>query len=513
MAGGKVSARQKMINLMYLVFIAMLAMQMDKEVLSAFGFMNEKLESNNISTTEKNNAAYENLAIKASEQAAKFGELNNQAKQIKEYSTNFYTYLADLKSKMTSDLDDKNDYESMDKTEFLNSYFFKGDSYTAEGKEFLNKINNYRENLIKTVGSDSKFATTINNRFTTDPVVNSKTGLTVEWLKARYEGFPLVASLTNITQMQADIKNTESDVVSALLGGKMDEALSLNNYTGIVRLNKSAYFSGETVTGEVVLGRYDASLVPDKVILNGADVTKSVKNGQVIIDMPSGNVGEKQIKGTIFFTENGEEVPVAFESKYSVIAEPSSAVVSADKMNVVYRGVQNPISVSLPGVSGNNLKVSATGGTLTGSNSSYVFSAGSGDVANINVSATLSSGKTVNSKAIFRIKDIPAAMGSARGQFGVVGMPKSSLATTPIGAGLPDFVFDLNLKVNSFKVKIPGQVTVLVTGNVFNAQAKKALSKAGRGDVITIYDIDASIIGNSSYKLKKVIPVNIELTN
>ncbi len=79
MAGGKLSARQKMINLMYLVFIAMLAMNMSKEVLSAFGFMNEKLAENNVSTTEKNNQAYANLATKATEQPEKFGKLNEQA--------------------------------------------------------------------------------------------------------------------------------------------------------------------------------------------------------------------------------------------------------------------------------------------------------------------------------------------------------------------------------------------------------------------------------------------------
>ena len=513
MAGGKMSARQKMINLMYLVFIAMLAMNMSKEVLSAFGFMNEKLVENNISTIKKNKEAYANLDLKASEQKEKFGPLKVQADKIKTYSNDFYDYLAAIKSKMLIEIEDKYDYEAMDKTDWLDTYFFKGDSYTAEGQEFLDRINTYRTNVIEVIGSDSKFVNVLNKRFSTNPVIDSETEKEVPFLKARYEGFPMIASLTSFTQMQADIRNTESDIVTDLLGGKLEEALSLNNYTGIVRLNKSAYFAGEKITGEVVLGRYDASLVPDKVILNGKDATDAVQNGQVILNMPAGNVGEKTIKGTIYFRENGEEVPVPFESKYSVIAEPSSAVVSADKMNVVYRGVQNPISVSLPGVSGNNLNVSATGGRLSGSGSNYNLSAGSGNTAVINVSAKLTSGKTVNSKATFRIKDIPAAMGSARGQFGVVRMPKSSLANTPIGAGLPDFVFDLKLQVKSFKVKVPGQVTVLVNGTKFNAQAKKVLAKARRGDVVTIFDIQASIIGNSTYQLKKVIPVSIEITN
>ena len=242
MASGKMSARQKMINLMYLVFIAMLALNMSKEVLSAFGFMNEKLTENNSSTTEKNNEAYANLATKASEQAAKFGPLKIQADKIKKSSSEFYTYLADLKSKMTADIEDKKDYEVMDKTVFLDEYFFKGDKYTPEGQEFLNNINGYRTELINVLGADSKFAPILNDRFNTEDQTN-RDGKTIKWLDYRYKGFPLIASLTNITQMQADIKNTESDILNSLLGGQLESEVSLTNYKGIVALDKNAYFA------------------------------------------------------------------------------------------------------------------------------------------------------------------------------------------------------------------------------------------------------------------------------
>jgi gliding motility-associated protein GldM len=226
--------------------------------------------------------------------------------------------------------------------------------------------------------------------------------------------------------------------------------------------------------------------------------------------MPAGNVGEKNIKGTIFFTENGKEFPVEFESKYSVIAEPSSAVVSADKMNVVYRGLSNPISVSLPGVSSRDLKVSASGGSLSKSGSGYILKPSGGKLATINVSAKLSSGKTVNSKATFRIKDIPAAMGMVRGQSGTVRMPKSGLANSPITAGYEDFEFDLKVRILSFKVKVPGQLTINVTGNKLSASAKQKLQKARRGDQINIFGIKATANG---IPIKKVLPVSIELTN
>jgi len=503
------SARQKMINLMYLVFIAMLAMNMSKEVLSAFGFMNEKLTENNISTSEKNKQAYANLAIKADEQSAKFDALNKQAIKIKTYSANFYIYLEELKDKMTVNIEDRQDYESMDQTTFLDEYFFKGDKFTDKGKQFLDQINGYRTDVTKVLGENNQFANILVKRFSTNAVTN-RDGKKIKWLDYRFKGFPLVASLTNLTQMQADIKNTEADIISNLLGGQLESEVSMTNYNGIVNLKKNAFYPGDKVEGTVVLGRYDPSLRPSRVVLNGKPYD-NFENGAVNLDLRAGSVGDRKIEGTIFFMENEVEVPVPFESSYSVISKPNSAVVSADKMNVVYRGLQNPLTISIPGVPANLVRASAPGLRQV-KGSSYIISPKAGDEVTISVTGKLPDGKPIKTPKTFRVKDIPAAMGSVRGQYGTVRMPKSGLVNTPVGAGLPDFLFDLDLQVTSFKVKVPGQLAIIVKGTKFNAAAKKALSKARRGDMINIFDIKAEI-KNNSYKLKKVLPVNIELTN
>ena len=509
MAGGKMSARQKMINLMYLVFIAMLAMNMSKEVLSAFGFMNEKLTENNISTTEKNKQAYDNLATKADEQSAKFNDLNKQAIKIKTYSADFYTYLEELKGKMTANIEDSQDYESMDQTTFLDEYFFKGDKFTNEGKQFLAQINGYRTDVTKVLGENKQFANILIKRFSTNAVTN-RDGKKIKWLDYRFKGFPLIASLTNITQLQADIKNTEADIISNLLGGQLESEVSMTNYNGIVNLKKNAFYPGDKVEGTVVLGRYDPSLRPSRVVLNGKSYD-NFENGAVNLNLRAGSVGDRKIEGTIFFMENEVEVPVPFESSYSVISKPNSAVVSADKMNVVYRGLQNPLTISIPGVPANLVKANAPGlRQIKGS--SYMLSPGAGDEVTISVSGRLPDGQPINTPKTFRVKDIPAAMGTVREQYGTVRMPKSGLANTPVGAGLPDFLFDLDLQVTSFKVKVPGELAIIVNGTKFSAAAKKALAKARRGDMINIFDIKAEI-KNSSYNLKKVLPVSIELTN
>jgi gliding motility-associated protein GldM len=510
MAGGKISARQKMINLMYLVFIAMLAMQMDKEVLSAFGYTNEKLADNNISTAEKNDLAYANLNTKAAEQPEKFGPLKDKADKVKELSSKYYQYLSVLKSKLIADVEKKDDYEQMDKMDWLDNHFFKGEGYTSEGQEFLDNINSYRTKMIEVLGTSSKFVPLLQKRFSTEDVVNRETTISVAFLKARYEGFPMVASLTNFTQIQADIKNIESDILGDLLVGQLKTEVSMTNYNGIVNLNKNAFYPGDKVEGTVVLGRYDPSLRPSRVVLNGKPYD-NFENGAVNIDLRAGSVGDRKIEGTIFFMENEVEVPVPFESSYSVISKPNSAVVSADKMNVVYKGLQNPLTISIPGVPANLVKASAPGlRQIKGS--SYILSPKAGNEVTISVSGKLPDGTPISTPKTFRVKDIPAAMGTVRGQYGTVRMPKSGLVNTPVGAGLPDFLFDLDLQVTSFKVKVPGQLAIIVKGTKFSSSAKKALSKARRGDIITIYDIKA-VIKNNSYKLKKVLPVNIELTN
>ena len=139
MAGGKLSARQKMINLMYLVFIAMLAMNMSKEVLSAFGFMNEELTESIRTTSFKNNESYSNLNIKAQDQKEKYGPLKIKSDQIKSLSNDLNIYLDTLKAKITKDIDDLKDYESMDKPDVLDEYFFVGDKLSKKEKNLKTK--------------------------------------------------------------------------------------------------------------------------------------------------------------------------------------------------------------------------------------------------------------------------------------------------------------------------------------------------------------------------------------
>ncbi len=512
MASGKQTPRQKMINLMYLVFIAMLALNMSKEVLTAFGLLNEKLTESNQTTTQRNAAFMAGLEEKVGEQPAKYAPLKEKAEQVDELSTNFNNYIEGLKNQLTEEIDDQTDYEAMDRPDKLDELFFVSGKNSPAGEEFLNQMATYREGVVSVIGDEfPQVAQKVNNEFAIEEEEN-RDGRPVPWLEYHFQGYPLVASITKLTQIQADVKNTESEILSAMLSGQLQSEVSLTNYEAIVIPNKTAFFSGENFQGRVVLGRVDNTLQFNKVTINGNEVS-SARAGQIDLDFPAGNVGEQDIEGTLQFKEGDSIISIPINSSYAVIPKPNAAVISADKMNVVYRGVQNPMTISIPGVG----QVSASGPGLSpaGGAGKYNMNVTTVQAREVTISVTgqLPGGESVSDSKVFRIKDIPKPTGTIRGEDGTVKMQRNALEISTIGAALPDFDFDLGLRVTGFSFKVAGQPTITVNGSQLDAAAKASLRRAGRGETVQIFDIKAQLANNTDYMLKGVSPVFIELTN
>jgi gliding motility-associated protein GldM len=512
MAGGKLTPRQKMINLMYLVFIAMLAMNMSKEVLSAFGLMNEKFEGANTSSVATNAQMLSSLDTKAAEAKGEFAIAAATAHKVESLTKDFYTYVGTLKTQVLKGTEvdketGKLPYEAMDKGDNIDNWF-TGEGYTSKGNEVIEKINKYKADMKAAIGTEKKYAlilAEINKKFDVSDVAN-KEGLKDKYLAYHFKGFPAVASLAKLSAWQSDVKKAESDIYSAALGKAAVAAASYSNYQAIVVLDKNAYFSGDKVTGKVVLGRYDENTKPTSFTGPG----KIDANGQAIISMTAGGIGEQDINGQFTFLEDGKTIPLKFSGKYVVVPKPNSATISADKMNVVYRGVVNPISISFAGVAANKISASAPGLSSAGGGK-YKMSPGSGTEVKINVTGTLDNGQKVSDAKVFRIKGIPGPVGTIRGEDGVVKGPKSNLQIATIGAKLVDFDFEVGLSVVGFNLKVAGQPTVVVQGNRLNAQCVSVLSKAGRGDQVTISQINTKLVGAGSYMLPRTAPVIFEI--
>ena len=495
MAGGKLTPRQKMINLMYLVFIAMLAMNMSKEVLSAFGLMNEKFEGANSASTENNAGMLTALDAKASEAKGEFIGAAATAHKVEAATKKFYDFVGTLKAEVLTgvekDENGKLPYEAMDKADNLDNSWFTGEGYTKRGNEVIAAIEAYKADMKAALGNEKKYSAIlneVNKKFDLADVAN-KEGLKDKYLNYHFKGFPAIASLAKLTAWQNDAKKAESDVISAALGKAAVQTASYSNYQAIVVLEKNAYFQGENVKGKVVLGRYDESTVPTSFQGPG-----KLENGQAVISLTAGSVGEQTINGQFSFLEDGKNIPLKFEGKYVVVPRPNSATISADKMNVVYRGVPNPMTISFAGVGSDKVKASAPGMSPAGGPGKYVIKPGPGSSVMVNVSATLPDGKTVTDKKEFRIKGLPAPTGKIRGEVAAKGS-KSNLEVCSISAVMEDFDFPVTVNVTQFNVKVPGQPTIVVSGSKMDGRAKAAIARAQRGDVVVISEIKATFSG------------------
>ena len=497
MAGGKLTPRQKMINLMYLVFIAMLALNMSKEVLSAFGILNNKIVESNQLTTKRNDEAFRQLAQQAADQPGQFKSKKEKVDKIRALSKEFYAYIEDLKVASTKkfDMNEEGVYEKMDKGEFFDELFFKADKHSPKGEEFLKKMADYTAQIKQIGGSD--IAETemkkIEDRFKTAPVKSKAAGTTVSWLEYNYHGFPLIASITKLSQLQADIKTTESDIISGMFQTSLVSAASLTKYVPIVVPEKSAFFQGEVVKGKIILGKFDPDLIAKSVVVNGQNVKATA--GEAAFSFSAGSVGEHDITGSFNFDEGGKVVSLPIKGNYVVVPRPNSANISADKMNVVYRGLPNPMTISFAGISDDKVTASAPGLTRAGKPGQYNLNPGQGTEVTVSVTGKLPDGKAVSDKKVFRIKNIPGPQGAIGGEMGNAKGAKSRLEVSQISAKLPDFLYDLTFQVTQFTFKVPGQAAVVVNGDRVNAQCKAALTKASRGDVITITDIKTKIVG------------------
>ncbi|WP_298116091.1 gliding motility protein GldM [Flavobacterium sp.] len=495
MAGGKLTPRQKMINLMYLVFIAMLAMNMSKEVLSAFGLMNEKFEGANESAKATNEQMMLALDTKATEAKGEFAVAAGTAHKVEAATKKFYDFVGTLKAEVLKGVeseDGKLPYESMDKADNLDHSWFTGDGYTARGKEVVAAIESYKSEMKAALGSEKKYSAIlneVNKKFDVSQVVN-KEGIKIDYLDYHFKGFPAIASLAKLTSWQNDSKKAESDVISAALGKAAVQAASYSNYQAIVVLDKNAYFQGEQVTGKVVLGRYDENTKPTSFQGPGKLV-----NGQAVISLTAGGVGEQNIGGQFTFVEDGKTIPLKFQGKYVVVPRPNSANISADKMNVVYRGLPNPITVSFAGISDNNVTASAPGMSSAGGKGKYNLNPGQGTEVTVVATGKMADGKSVSDKKVFRIKNIPAPEGAIGGTTGVQKGAKSRLESSTISAKLNDFLYDLNFEVTQFALKVPGQASIVVNGNRVDGRCKAALARAKAGDQITISDIKTRVVG------------------
>src|SRR6476660_276788 len=320
----------------------------------------------------------------------------------------------------------------MDKGDKVDEKWFSGNQPSQKGKEFLDKISKFVAD-IKAAGGSAIAAPEmkkIENRFATNPIKSKNAGTTLPWLEYNYKGFPLIATVTKLSQLQADVKTTESDIISGMFQSDLVAAASLTVYQPIVVPEKTAFFQCEAVKGKIILGKFDPNLVAKSVIVNGTTVKASA--GQADFSFGAGAVGEHEITGSFNFDENGKVVSLPIKGNYVVVPKPNAANISADKMNVVYRGLPNPMTISFAGISDNKVNASAPGLSKGSKPGQYMMRPGSGTSVMVSVTGELPDKTKVSDRKEFRIKNIPGPMGAIGGNVGNDKGAKSRLEVSTI---------------------------------------------------------------------------------
>ncbi|MAR63306.1 MAG: hypothetical protein CMC45_05715 [Flavobacteriaceae bacterium] len=553
MAAEKVNTRQKMINMMYLVFIAMLALNISKEVLGTLGILSEDMEKSTAELKSSIDDLYTTIDLNSNQDYYKIP--SDELPKLRDLTDNYWSYIQILKDSLIS-LDKNNyltnvsvknedgektevtmvDYQIMDKSVDLDELFFKGDGNSEKGAEFVTYFSSFKTNVTavldsiisrdeRTIKSNYSFASAISNlesRFNySDDVLNAD-GNYQPWLEYNYQGFPLIASLSKFTKIQSDIRAVEYEILNSLTSKTKDRKLSLDNTDTLLETTQSAYYTNSTVDAAVVVGRTDSSFKPDIVDLkiDGIDLKESefsIVNGKIVLDKRFSTPGIKNITGFLIFKADGEIDSLGVDQKFYVINKPNDAIVSPLNMQVFYIGLRNEIKVAFPGIADlSSIRVNGKNGSVL-KNGSRFFAAPNAGVSSMDVIVSgRANNETLTSVLNFRVEDAPPGRGSIFERVGgkdinYINSSKISkdalLYGTVRGEKPPGFLYDYDINVETFQITVGNLPTRTVQGNKIqnSNEAMRDIRGANRGSSVTLTVLKATKIDGD---LKS--PTNVE---
>ncbi len=522
MAQGKQTPRQKMINLMYLVFIAMLAMQIDQEIIRSYNDTNQTLTDTRTLVEEKNDKIFERtLQAKAQSSPDTYAAPYQQYQELKVKANDLVRFIEGIKGNLKKEADyiegvDVGDnFAALNNTEPSSKIFFTNTDENRPSKtatDLKNKVEALRSHIVTAFGNSPDMKEVI-ARANKNLITEFPKGQTIKnknWMQYKFYGQPLIAALSNLEILQSEARNVQSDALVMMLQEKVDADIKFNAFEAIVAA-PTVVLQGDAAQAKVVVGTY-ASSIPG-LNISGVD---RVENGQGFKTLGTGSVGTNTFNGTISFADaNGKTISLPFSHTYNVIAGAeqvklqSGALVSADKMNVLYRGLPNPISGSILGADNSQVRLSASSGSVSGGRGKWTVTPGSGTTVNLTISGNGPDGKTISQSFPFRIKNVPPPVGQIRGS-SVVTMPASSIANQTVSAAMPDFDFPVSFSVNSFKFKVPGRAAMTVSGSSMGSVA--GMTKNLRaGDIVYVFDIQATATGLGNQQLKNIPPIVINV--
>ena len=495
-----------MINMMYLVLTALLALNVSREVMDAFYEVMVSQEAS-IETVEKQNSSiYTAFEAAAAENPVKAGPWRDKANDVKSRSAALYQQIEDLKRGVIEasggsdeESGDPNKPQKMDDLEASPNYFL----IQGNGAKLKAALADYREFMKTEAEGNDLLMNSLDGTF--DLSDHKHDGTTISWEQHKFEHFPLISVLTFLTKMQSDVRTSEANVIDYLQKNITASDLKFTGVRTVVMPKSTFVTKGGEYEADVFLAAFDDTQNPT-VTINGQELSEEdIVGGVAKVRFPANRVGETTWNGEIKLVQNGEEKVFPVEGAFNVA--PPSVVISPTKMNVLYRGVDNPLEISVPGVDPSNLIVSGTGVKKSGNG--YIADVTRNKGGELKISVSVRDGdKTSNmGSKLFRVKNLPDASGSIFGKTEGL-MSANLIKKAKVEAKFNNFDFELPLTVTSFQIIVPPFAPIDCKGSTLNSNARAALDKAKPGTPVIIRNIRAK----TGKGIKpKVAPITIDL--
>ena len=495
--------RQLMINLMYLVLTALLALNVSAEVMNAFFTINKGITNSNQLVENTNATILGNI----NKQADAYKDEDNEAyrasaieaKQVADY---LFTYIEGIKTELfekaggPSEKDPSKPKRIKDKD--VTTRLLVGiEGQPGVGPELQQKIEDTRAKLLEIVENDPSVTEKLQLKLDMEAVEISDAE---NWVDFNFKQMPVAAVFPILTKFQNDAKASASTVLNHFLAKvAVQDDIKFDAFDPVVSAVKGYVITGEKYKADVFLSAYSTSAGDNtKIFVNGNSIP--VENGKATYEATTSSIGTKKYKVRIE-VENPltkEITPYEKEFEYEV-GEPSITV-SAEKMNVFYIGVDNPVAVSAAGVSSNDIRVSISGGggqIKKIAKSNYIVTVSKPGECKINVSG----GPKPFSKT-FRVKRIPdpqARLSKSAG--GTMGNGEFK-AQAGVCAFLDNFDFDAVCKIQGFNLvyvaKRQDPVESVNNGPRYNEKSKRLVRNAKPGDIYYFDNVKARCPGDQA---------------
>lgn len=485
---------------MYLVLMAMLALNVSSDVLNGFSLVSDSLNKTTQNASHVNNDIYKAFDEQMKNNPAKVRQWYDKAQYVRGISDSLYNLAEELKEAIVKESDGKegdvNNIRNREDLEASTQVMLAPG--TGRGKELRQAIINYREKIIKMV-TDKEKREIISSNFSTDVPTKARL-MGKNWQEYMFESMPTAAAVTLLTKLQGDVRYAEGEILHNLISNVDVKDIRVNQLNAYVIPNSQTVVQGGKFSAQIIMAAVDTTRRPT-IYIGG----QPIKSDKGLYEMVCSKTGDFTLNGFIeMLNGDGEKVKRDFSQKYTVVAP--SATVSADIMNVLYAGYDNPMSVSVPGIPSNKLQVSMTGGTLTQKGDGHYIARPTtpGGEAVFTVSAQNEGRTQEMGKFKFRVRKLPdptayiayAAEGGEEHFTGGALSKQILMNTDGIGAAIDDGLLNIAFRVNSFEMLLfdamGNAVPYKSNGSKFSDQQKAQMRSLARNKRLFIRDIHAT---------------------